>query len=426
MTTLRKGKTFKFKSIAFFVSLILIIFYDYFPQRSIDLHPKLTKYIDESIDSTEGGKSELIWLDKKNLHWVCELRDGVLYPYCGISVAWSSQPFERLDFSSYSALQVDLEYNGQAKYIRVFLRNYYPLPNMQDAIGKAKFNSISKDAKEFKGVAYIPFDELRVADWWIDNNQIPPEDIKPELDEVIAVGLDIPHPNVLGRHEFKLHSLKVVGEIFSKESLYLGIISFWAFFLLGDMLIAHIKMRSQLQRDGQQLKELTVKSAIYQDKAEHDKLTGILNREGLNRMVDDLHSTQLLQQYTLLVLDLDFFKQVNDEHGHAIGDNVLRETASVLKSCMRSYDIISRWGGEEFVILFHCVDTDNLLPFAEKVRSSIESTSFSGGKLGTITVSIGATNLIKSEAFEHAFVRADKALYEAKENGRNSTVVILE
>ena len=103
----------------------------------------------------------------------------------------------------------------------------------------------------------------------------------------------------------------------------------------------------------------------------------------------------------------------------------MQKTATILKESVRSYDIVSRWGGEKFVILFHCLDTANILPFAEKVRQSIESTFFGEGKMHNITVSVGATNLSKSELFEHAFVRADKALYEAKENGRNRSLVIL-
>ena len=332
MSMLSKGKIFRFKATAFFVTLILVLLYDYFPNRLLDLHPDLTMYIDESVDSVVGGKSELTWLDKENLHWVCELKEGAPYPYCGISIAWSNQPFRQLDFSNYDALEVDLEYKGQAKYIRVFLRNYYPIPNDTDTIGKAKFNSISKSVLDFQQTTNISFEQLRVADWWIEENQIPPESIKPDVSKVIAIGIDIPYPNKLGQHEFKLHGLRVVGEFISKESFYLSVIIFWAALLLVDMFISQMKLRTKVQSDGQQLQRLKEKSDIYQEKAEHDKLTGILNREGLNRLMNELYSTQLLHQYTLLVLDLDYFKQVNDEHGHIAGDNVLQEVAEKLKS----------------------------------------------------------------------------------------------
>lgn len=420
-----RSKIAKFKVISFCITLILLIFYDDFPKRSIELHPQLTKYIEESVDSVSGGNSELLWLDKENLHWICDLKIGSPYPYCGISVAWSSSPFKQIDFSDFDGLEVELEYSGQARYIRVFIRNFYPRPNAQDAIGNGKFNSMTIASSSFKQIVTIPFSDLRVADWWVDDNQIPPEDIKPDVSQAIAIGIDLPYPSALGRHVFKLKSLKVMGVMFSKESLYLAIILFWAALLILEILLSQIKLRKKIQFDEQQLLKIEAKSAVYQQKAEHDKLTGVLNREGLTRIVDELYSTQLLQQYTLLVIDLDFFKQINDEHGHTTGDIVLQEAANILKNCVRSYDLISRWGGEEFVILFHCLDTDNILPFAEKLRKAIESVSYIDGKLDKLTVSVGATSIANFERFEQAFIRADKALYEAKENGRNRTVVIL-
>lgn len=425
MSTLSKGKIFRFKATAFIFTLILVILYDYFPNRVIDLHPNLTQHVDESVDSAIGGNSKLTWLDRENMHWVCELKEGAPYPYCGISIAWSAQPFKQIDFSNYDALEINLEYEGQARYLRVFLRNYYPLPNNTEEIRKAKFNSISKSSKDFQHTTNIPFDQLRVADWWIEENHIPPENIKPDVSKVIAVGIDIPHPNIKGLHEFKLKGLRVVGGVISKESFYLAIIIFWAILLLVDMYISQMKLRTKVESDGQQLQKLKEKSAIYQEKAEHDKLTGILNREGLNRLINELFSTHLLHQYTLLVVDLDYFKQVNDEHGHIVGDKVLQEVAEKLKNTVRSYDIVSRWGGEEFVILFHCMDSDSIQHFAEKIRQKIEFTSFVNGKFNHITISVGATNIALSETFEQAFIRADRALYEAKEKGRNRTVVNL-
>lgn len=425
MGTLNKGPLYRFKAIAIVITLLLFVSHDYFPKRALELQPESAKYIDKSVDSSIGGKSKLTWLDKNNIHWVCELNEGAPYPYCGITIRWSNEPYQQLDFSNYDALEVNLEYKGQARYLRVFLRNYYPSADIKDVIGQAKFNSISKSVKDFQDTTHISFNDLRVADWWIDNNQIPPEDIKPDVSKIIAVGFDLPYPNKIGRHEFKLHGLRVVGEFISKESLYLAIIIFWAALLLTEMLISQIKLRTKVQLDGQQLQELREKSAVYQEKAEHDKLTGILNREGLNRLIQELYSTQLLHQYTLLVIDLDYFKKINDEHGHTVGDTVLREVAEKLKNTVRSYDIVARWGGEEFVILFHCMDTNSIQHFSEKIRQKIEFSSFVNGKFNHITISVGATNIVTSELFEQAFLRADKALYEAKEKGRNTTVVIL-
>jgi diguanylate cyclase (GGDEF)-like protein len=417
--------TLRFKALAFCLTLLLLVFYEHFPQRTLELYPERPVFIYSSVDAELGGNSQLRWLDKKNLHWVCELKQGALFPYCGISVAWSNEPFQMIDFSKFDHLEVKVQYQGQAQYLRVFVRNFYPAENMQDTVAAAKFNSRLTSAADFSQAVQIPLDELRVADWWIDRFKVPPQDVKPDVSKAIAIGIDMPFASNFGEHEFKLESFRVVGSYISKESWYLGTIILWAILVIADMLLAYFKLRKQISLDEQQLLELKAKSAIYQEKAEHDKLTGVLNREGLNRIVEDLSSTQLLHQYTLMVLDLDNFKQVNDQHGHAIGDCVLQETAAALKKCIRSYDMLSRWGGEEFVILFHCLDYENILPFAEKLRTLIESTPFVGGKLFEITISIGATNLNKAEPFESAFDRADKALYKAKAGGRNKTEVLL-
>ncbi|MEO9944381.1 GGDEF domain-containing protein [Paraglaciecola sp.] len=414
-----------FKTVAFIITLVLLIFYESLPKRTMALHPELTKNVYESVDDTIGGNSEIIWVDKSQLSWICHLRAGTPYPYCGIYVMWSKPAAKQLDLSLYDGLEVELDYNGPATYLRVYLRNYYPAPDISDIVGKAKFNSFSTLATDFKRPTMIPFKDLRVADWWIDNNKIPPKEIKTDISKVIAIGIDIPYPNTLGRHEFKLKSIKATGYYFSKETLYFSIIIFWAAFIISEILIRQTRLLSMIKASDQQLKEFRTISELYREKAEHDQLTDILNREGLNRIVDDLYAKKSLNNYALLVLDLDFFKTINDDYGHVVGDNVLQEVSNIFKVCIRSYDIVARWGGEEFIILFHSISSANIEPFAEKIRKTIESTSFVTGKVQNITVSIGATKIARSELFENAFIRADKALYQAKETGRNKTIIEL-
>lgn len=413
------------KTVAFILTLVLLIFYDSLPKRTMALHPELTKNVHESVDDIIGGNSEIIWVDKTQLSWICHLRAGTPYPYCGVSVLWSKPASKQLDLSLYDGLEVELDYKGPASYLRVYLRNYYPILGMTDIVGKAKFNSFSTLASDFKQPTLIPFKDLRVADWWIENNKIPPHEIKTDISKVLAIGIDIPYPNTLGRHEFKLKSIKATGYYFSRETLYFSIILFWAVFIISESLIRQARLLSLIKVSDEQLKEFKTISELYREKAEHDQLTDILNREGLNRIVDDLYSRKSLDDYALLVLDLDFFKTVNDKYGHVVGDSVLQEVSKIFKTCIRSYDIVARWGGEEFIILFHCIDSNNILQFSEKIRKTIESTSFVSGKVQNITVSIGATKIARSELFENAFIRTDKALYQAKETGRNKTIVNL-
>jgi diguanylate cyclase (GGDEF)-like protein len=90
---------------------------------------------------------------------------------------------------------------------------------------------------------------------------------------------------------------------------------------------------------------------------------------------------------------------------------------------MRSYDIVARWGGEEFVVLFHCLEKSNLVTFSEKIRMAIESGSYFPSQQGPITASIGVTRIKADMDFAAAFEKADQAVYQAKEMGRNKTVV---
>jgi diguanylate cyclase (GGDEF)-like protein len=121
--------------------------------------------------------------------------------------------------------------------------------------------------------------------------------------------------------------------------------------------------------------------------------------------------------YWLAVLDIDFFKRVNDNYGHLIGDEVLLLMARLMRASFRFHDQLYRFGGEEFVILMRCTDEDDAAGALERFRLTVEANAFP--QVGTITVSMGFTALRADDTPGGAFDRADKAVYFAKESGRN-------
>lgn len=156
-----------------------------------------------------------------------------------------------------------------------------------------------------------------------------------------------------------------------------------------------------------------------------DKLTGLYNRtflevERLNQSGQEDSSACV---YTLLVLDIDHFKNVNDTYGHNIGDQVLIALANALKQHFRKDDLIVRWGGEEFVVILPKTTQDIALPIIEKLRILLETLPVETDK-GIIhfTVSIGVSEFQLSEPIKQAFERSDSALYQAKNSGRNRIV----
>ena len=143
--------------------------------------------------------------------------------------------------------------------------------------------------------------------------------------------------------------------------------------------------------------------------AMYDELTGILNRRGIDVKVKEMED-----KGSILFFDIDHFKKINDTYGHEFGDYVLKELGEILKNYFRKSDIVGRWGGEEFIAILPNTNYKDALIVAEKLRQIIENHDFNGKR---ITVSIGISEY-KGDLKEN-LKKADEALYEAKNNGRN-------
>ena len=167
--------------------------------------------------------------------------------------------------------------------------------------------------------------------------------------------------------------------------------------------------------------------SIYHDElykqATLDPLTRIFNRKHFNQEIEGEYSRarRYNRPLSLLMMDLDHFKKVNDTHGHPAGDYVLKQTASLIKESLRAQDIFARFGGEEFAVLLPETAMEAAATIGEKLRARIQSSSyeFSGKKI-PVTISIGVATLKPGHAtWDDLVGEADKALYQAKDGGRN-------
>ena len=160
--------------------------------------------------------------------------------------------------------------------------------------------------------------------------------------------------------------------------------------------------------------------------ASTDKLTGIYNRRMLDEIlqieieVAQRHNSEL----SLIIIDIDHFKDVNDNYGHLIGDETLKKMSSIIFENIRTSDIFGRYGGEEFLIICTQTNKDNAYILAEKLRTIVGKYNFN--KIGTKTISLGISTYEKNDSIESLFKKADEALYCAKESGRNKTVIYEE
>lgn len=173
--------------------------------------------------------------------------------------------------------------------------------------------------------------------------------------------------------------------------------------------------------------ESRILTAKLRDTSLRDGMTGLYNRRFLEEFIDQVISQANRQNetYTVMMLDIDFFKMVNDTYGHDVGDKVIVELASVLKTNTREADLAIRYGGEEFLILLHNASTEGALLVAQKIHKAFCALSFdvgSGEKLKK-TISIGIAKYPEdADSIWKTIKFADTALYEAKNTGRNKIV----
>lgn len=154
-----------------------------------------------------------------------------------------------------------------------------------------------------------------------------------------------------------------------------------------------------------------------------DSLTGVGNRRALDEKIEEMVALHKRtgEVFSIVILDADHFKKVNDKYGHSAGDNVLIKLASIIQHRIRCTDGLYRYGGEEFVALLLATKVDSALAIAEEFRQLIESTALIEGH--KVTISQGIAEYVTNESADSFFQRADEALYAAKESGRNRSCI---
>lgn len=206
---------------------------------------------------------------------------------------------------------------------------------------------------------------------------------------------------------------EILGQI-TQEELLARIYSKWADVMRNN--------DNQLQKINKVLKE---KATKYQELSTIDNLTGIFNRlkfeQELKDEIDRIKRYKT-EKFSLVILDIDNFKKINDTYGHIEGDNVLKQLVLEIKSHLRSTDIFSRWGGEEFVIILPLTNIDNAKIAIENIRKHISCANFN--KVGNVTCSFGLTEFNDEDSFHSVITRADEAMYIAKTSGKNRIEVL--
>ncbi len=184
-------------------------------------------------------------------------------------------------------------------------------------------------------------------------------------------------------------------------------------------------LKHKLQRSHH---ELEAAMETIKEMATRDDLTGLLNRRHLMELlgIESKRAVRNGQLFSLIMMDIDEFKKVNDTLGHAVGDVVIREVADITKDTLRTTDYCGRYGGDEFILVLIQTTKEGATAYAERIRRRIEATRHpEWGTDFRLTVSIGVTEYYMREDLAKTIARADEALYRAKNGGRNRIECLL-
>ncbi len=185
---------------------------------------------------------------------------------------------------------------------------------------------------------------------------------------------------------------------------------------LGVAIAVFNDMVAQLRQSRERLEALTTT----------DSLTGLLNRKGITEGFATflVRYRRHRRPFSVIMLDIDHFKAINDRYGHLVGDLVLREVSRLLQREMRQVDLVGRYGGEEFLVLLDETGAEAAFVVAERIRNALAETVISHeGIRVRVTASFGVAEVARGESMEELLERADRAMYHAKKGGRNRTVV---
>jgi diguanylate cyclase (GGDEF)-like protein len=282
-----------------------------------------------------------------------------------------------------------------------------------------KFNELQVLKAPEHGTLSFPLNLFYTSPWWKDRYAPPLEKTGVRYDNVVAVDLMTGSEMVAGSYEITVKTLRLHGKWITLTQLLTALVLLW---ILWPLTVA-IRLHSQLDNSNAQLRRarelnraLQLEASELAGQVHVDSLTRVLNREGLRAF---LMSPEALRPgpMSIIFTDIDHFKCINDTHGHAVGDIVLKHFAQMIAATVRSADRVVRWGGEEFLIV--CMNTtgQQAVTLAEKLREHMGMQAWPAGM--AVTASFGVAEHLPAEDIGEVIERADAALYAAKRGGRN-------
>ncbi len=389
-------------------------------------------------DAVAGGLSEAeLSFEDNRLILNCDIKkSSYAWPYCGISVYTDVvEATKGIDLSSYHTIRLKINYeqagdtDNSHKELRLYLRNYNPEYSNPEDEYTIKYNGMQFSPSKFNGTIEIPVANLQVMTWWLADNKVAIEHSAPEFTNITRIDIATGAATTMGKHKIIIDQIEFEGEYIAQETLLFILLCSWmslglvfTWYELRKNKIAYQRAQRHHQHLEKVNRTLRAQNYEFAELAHRDALTGALNRHAVQKWLDEQARQVRWDQSTLSFqyLDLDHFKKVNDQLGHQMGDDILREFVMVVASLIDPDDRLVRWGGEEFVVFCPDTDIEQAAKKAEIIRRNVANHLWVHGE--ALTCCVGVAQM-QNERVTEALARADEALYTAKRNGRNRVEV---
>ncbi len=388
------------------------------PARRIDLMAPATQGDRFPLMGTTPLGSTSAWKDPKATTVLCHIVATDDSANCGVgfTLLMKGAPRPGIDLRDFDTLELNAQYRGAARYLRVSMRDFDARFSRVEDGNSGRYQSVQLRTRNLDRPLEIRLDELTVPEWWMSQYDLPREQYSAGRENVVSLAIDlIGRPE--GGHELQLRRLVLRGEWVRRDTLYLGVLCFWMTVASLGVLMTGWRLR-QAQRDQERI---TAESDSLRRLSTIDPLTGVLNRRGIEGAL--VNRAAGLVETAVLVIDIDHFKHVNDVHGHAAGDEVLRRVGSAIAAAVRASDTVGRWGGEEFVVVSGYCPPQHAVNLAQKIRARIAAATAEDPGGVPVTASVGVAMLREAKDFAQGFQLADAALYRAKQAGRDRVVM---
>ena len=379
-------------------------------------------------DSVNGGTSRVeLAATPAGATMRCEIRLGYEWPFCELQVKLAKE----LDLRDFNRIRLWLFADGPTldhspAQVRVFLRNFDPAYAGSGAAVDLKPHEVVFSPGAQPVPVELRLSQFAVSSWWAQSHPLPVGLIGSQLDRVRIFSLSTGGKVVPGQHVIQLARAELIGTWVPPETFRLALVGLWMFSLLGYLAWESWSVRARLRRSqhGERAlrrahKELQKRSVGLEQLALRDPLTQVANREGLNRALDVLLQAQGELGFPLSVVfvDVDHFKRINDGHGHEVGDQVLVQLSQTLRANLPRDDLLARWGGEEFIVVMPQTPAEEAAAVAERLRQVLARTAWPAGL--AVTASWGVAQADDEAGMDEAFRAADQAMYRAKRDGRD-------